>query len=512
MKRKSESKLLEKVSSKKTKIDSFSTNIISLDADFIKKCSEDFCKEDINLLAKNTITNVGSFYATTDHAEATKVSHVFLNSIKKKNLKATNQGMSGRCWIFSGLNVFRHHVIKALDLENFEFSETYLFFWDKFERSNSFLQGITNYFDNNIESDDFENDNLFKYLVETEKFMSDGGYWNNFANLVTKYGLIPKTAMPETCQSEYSTDMNEILMDILQSTANQIYKIMKKDMKNNKRVKNISKIIEKIQSDTLQRIYNTLVKFLGEPPKTFDWSYVNEAGETNIIQKLSPHNFKDMVIPGLDMNDFVVLTHIPDKKYHYYQKYSINFTNNVIEGNLCETINLPIDELKKYAKNSVIAGMPVWFAADVGKSFHPLYSCLNDKVFNNDVIFGKNEKMTKSERFLFKNQETSHAMTIVGVNIGHNHSTVNWEVENSWGYYDNEEPGKDGFLNMDDDWFTEYVGHIVVHKKFLSRNIQKILKKDAIRIEPWESIAPAILKINQNNFQQMRLRNLHKHI
>lgn len=488
--------------SKKQKIDSFSKHIIPLGKDFIKKCNDDFNKEDINLVTKNVITNVGSFFATTDHTESIKINHVFLNSIKKKNLKATNQGMSGRCWIFSGLNMFRHHVIKALELENFEFSETYLFFWDKFERSNSFLHGIINYFENNKENNNFYNDELFKYLIEPEKFMSDGGYWNNFTNIVTKYGLIPKSAMPETFQSEYSSDMNKILMDILQSTANQIYNILKEK-------KNNSELIKNIKNETLQRIYNTLVKFLGEPPKSFDWSYVTEVGETNIIQKLSPHAFKDMVIPGLDMNDFIILTHIPDKKYKYYQKYSINFTNNIIEGNLCETINLPVNELKKYAKKSVISGMPVWFAADVGKSFHPFYSCLNDKVFNNDIIFGKNKKMDKSERFLFKNQETSHAMTIVGVNIGYNNSTVNWEVENSWGYYDNEEPGKDGFLNMDDQWFSEYVGHIVVHKKFLSRYIQQILKQDAINIDPWDSIAPALLRVNQNNFQQMRLRNLH---
>ena len=133
-----------------------------LDNDFLKICENNFHKNISNKIIKNAITNVGSLYVTTDHEEASKVSHVFLNSIKKKNLKATDQGGSGRCWLFSGLNIFRHLVIRALNLENFEFSETYLFFWDKFERSNSFLNWFAEYIETNSEV----TIRIFKKLLE----------------------------------------------------------------------------------------------------------------------------------------------------------------------------------------------------------------------------------------------------------------------------------------------------------------------------------------------------------
>lgn len=469
MKRKSSSNLEGIISNK----------VLIIDNDFVQKCSKEFNNSNANIIAKNIITNVGSLHATTDYDESRKVSHVFLNSIKKKNLKATNQASSGRCWIFSGLNIFRHSVISALELENFEFSETYIFFWDKFERANSYLQWINEllYNDSNIDNDN----NFFKYLVDKEKWMSDGGYWSNFSNLVEKYGVIPKTAMPETFQSEYSEDMNNVLIDILHSTSNNLYKLKKDD-------KTRADIID----SSLQQIYDTLVKFLGEPPKNFKWDFVNEAGEPNSIDNLTPLSFKEMIIPGINLKDFVLLSNIPSKTFKYNKKYSIENTNNVIEGSNCEFINLPIYELKKYAKKSILAGLPVWFAGDVRKGYHPFYSVLNDKINKNELLFGDTFKMNKEDRILFTNQETSHAMTLVGVNLDHNDKTTTWQVENSWGFYDNETPGLDGFLCMNDSWFNEYLGQVVIHKKFLSRNILKLLEKEPVKIKPWESLAPAL--------------------
>lgn len=459
-----------------------------IDEKFVSKCQDEFNQNNINILAKNAVTNIGALYASTDNDEARKVSHVFLNTIKKKNLKCTNQGASGRCWLFSGLNMFRHNVIKALELENFEFSETHLFFWDKFERSNSYLQWFNDYIDTHDKID--SNDDLFKYLVKEDEFMSDGGYFNYFTNLVTKYGLIPKNAMPETFQSGYSSDMNDILMDVLHASSCRMIKF------NKNRVER-SEIIEK----TLKQIYNILVKFLGEPPKTFDWAFTNEEGEANIISGLTPMTFKEMTIPGLDMKDFVLLTDMSDKDFKYYEKYKINYTNNVLEGEPCEMINLPITELKKYVKKSVLSGFPVWFAADVGKFFHPEHSSLDEKVINYDLTFGEKYEMNKGERYFFSNQKICHAMTFVGLNVDDKDKTVNFSVENSWNFIDNETPGLDGFLTMSDSWFDNYVGMIAVHRKYLTRNIQNLFDKEPISIDPWKGQAPAV-KINHHPYKQ----------
>ena len=430
----------------------------NINNEYINECAKKFNNSDKDKICKNVITNVGILHGSTDHKELTKVSHVFLNTIKKKNIKATNQGLSGRCWMFSGLNIFRHHVIKALDLDDFEFSETYLFFWDKFERSNSYLHWFEEYVFKNENID--INDHLYKYIVDKENWMSDGGYWNFFANLVNKYGVVPKEAMPETFQSEYSDDMNENIINILHSSSIEMI-----NNKNNS---------SKIKKESLNKIFNLLVKFLGEPPKTFDWNFTTENGEPTSIKNLTHKSFKEMVLPGVNFDDFVLLSNIPSNKYEFYKKYSIKNTNNVIEGYRCEPINVPIKDIKLMTKKSILSGMPVWFGGDVNKSFHPLFSTLNKKVINKELLLEKINKINKKDRFFITNQKTTHAMTILGVNIDNKGKTSSWQVENSWGYLDNEIPGMDGFLCMDDEWFDEYVGEVVIHKQFLTRKIKKI--------------------------------------
>lgn len=456
-----------------------------LDKELINEYRKKFNNSKDNKVTKNVITNVGLINGSTDHNEANKISHIFLNTIKKKNLKATNQGVSGRCWLFSGLNMFRHNVIKALNLDNFEFSETYLFFWDKFERSNTYLNWFGDYILKNEKID--TNDHLYSYLVEKDKWLSDGGYWNFFVNLVNKYGLLPKDAMPETFQSEYSEDMNDIIIDTLHSASI--------DM-----IENKSKI-NKIKKETIQKIYIILCKFLGEPPTTFKWTFSDENGESTSIGKLNSMSFKELVIPSLDLNEFVLLANIPNNTHGYYNKYTIKYSSNTIEGNNCEFINIPIEDLKNITKKSLLSGVPVWFGADVNKGFHPYLSCLSKKVINTDLLLDTGRKLNKKERFFITNQKISHAMTLLGVNIGEKGNTTSWQVENSWGFFDNETPGMDGFLYMDDDWFENYVGEVVVHKKFLTRKITPILNKESIYMEPWESVAPA-LRIDSTHFNK----------
>jgi bleomycin hydrolase len=261
----------------------------------------------------------------------------------------------------------------------------------------------------------------------------------------------------------------------------------------------------KIKSETLEQIFNILVKFLGEPPNNFKWNFSNDEDEPTSIDKLTPFLFKDMVMPGVDLNDFILLSNIPSDKYEFYKKYSIKNSNNVLEGNKCEPINVPIKDIKLITKKSILNGLPVWFGADVNKDFHPLFSTLNTKLINNKLLLDKNKNIDKKDRFFITNQKTTHAMTFVGVNMDNKGNTTSWQVENSWGYFDNETPGLDGFLCMDDKWFDEYVGEVVVHKKFLTRKITKILSQNPIEIEPWESVAPA-LKVQGEKFFNMNYK------
>lgn len=447
---------------------------------FLAECEKEFNEEPSNVIARNAVVAIGSMISTTNSNRLNEIDHIFMNTIKKKHLKATNQGRSGRCWMFSGLNMFRHSVIKALDLENFEFSETYLFFWDKLERANRYLRWFIN--NRHVVN---SGDESFKFMVD--EYTSDGGWWNMFSNLVNKYGVIPKTAMKETWQSDDSDDMNKILNDRIQATANYIL--------NNPRMDD--KEVEETRKETIKQIYNILVKFLGEPPKKFRWAFTNDDDDSTIISGLSPTQFTQMVLPNTNMEDFVVLTHLPGKLSER-KMYEVRYTNNIYEGKNFTFLNLPINELAKYTKKSILSGIPVWFAADVCKDFNPYHSTLDDRLVDEDTVFGRNYTFSKEDRITFRNLQANHAMSLVGVNFDEKQIPESWQVENSWGYWDNQTPGEDGFLYMSHSWFKKNVMQIVVHKNYLSRSVARLLKQVPEQLDPWDCVAPA-LKVSHVN-------------
>lgn len=440
--------------------------------EFMLECETNFKGNKANILARNAITSVGSLFATINSNRVNEISYVFLNTIKKKNLKATNQGSSGRCWMFAALNTFRHVLIRSMNLDNFEFSEVYLFFYDKLERCNSFIQWF-------IENRDASpNDRGFEYMVTD--YMGDGGWWNTFANLVNKYGLLPKSAMQETAASGNSEEMNHILQERLTSCVNTICN------------KNGSlESLYKLKDETMKEIYNTLVKFLGEPPKKFDWPFsLDEENGANIIGDLTPKKFAELVIPNIDMNrDFVTLVNMPT--YSYNTTYRVLNTKNVQEGEPCTLFNLQINELAKYAMKSISSGIAVWFGGDVTQSFNWYHSALDDKLDDHETVFGKIENFSKGDRIKMRNVQGNHAMALTGFNIDSNGKVVDWQVENSWGYFDNETAGLDGFLTMSQSWFEKYVTHIVVPRRMLSRTLQRDLGKAPVEMNAWESISPA---------------------
>ena len=178
--------------------------------------------------------------------------------------------------------------------------------------------------------------------------------------------------------------------------------------------------------------------------------------------------------------------------------YEVKYTNNIYEGKNYSFLNLPIDELAKYAKKSILSGMPVWFAADVCKDFNPYHSTLDDQLVDEETVFGKHYNFSKEDRITFHNLQANHAMSLVGVNVDEKQTPESWQVENSWGYWDNETPGEDGFLYMSHSWFKKNVMQIVVHKNYLSRSINKLIRQKPEQLDPWDCVAPA-LKVRHIN-------------
>lgn len=432
---------------------------------------------EINTILKNSITNVGSILSTTDSDRINEINYEFIDSIRKKTTKCTDQGQSGRCWIFAGLNMFRHHIIHAFNLDNFEFSETYLFFWDKLERVNTFLDW---YIETEI---DFDSE-VFKYMFDS--FLSDGGWWNMFSSLVKKYGVIPKTNMKETFSSMESFQLTETIKEKLVNFI--LSQKNKKDLKNNK-------------DELMKEIYNLLTIFLGQPPKKVNWECKLEDSLYS-IKNISPLKFAKIISP-IKINNFIVLSNIPTLKYNTL--YEFNHTKNIVGDENGMFLNVRMEDMIKYAKKSISEGVPVWTGLDMTKEYNPYYSVLDDKSFKKERLVGKRKRVSKKDKIRFRNLSANHAVTLTAVKQDKNGKPISWQVENSWGYWDNSTPGEDGFIVMSGSWFKKNVLEIVVNKDILSRTLKKLLKKKPIQIDPWSSVGSSLMLSNNIPSFFMRL-------
>ncbi len=252
----------------------------------LKQWQESYNANPNNETLRNVVTFFGPSFAATSDAKARSIIHEFTNTHRVPHYKASSQGNSGRCWMFAGLNTLRAFVMEKFGMKkNFEFSATYLFFFDKLERARSYLLTVAA----NLDAPDDD-----RFLMEAvDLVQSDGGYFNYFANLVDKYGLVPETAMPETALSGFTSEMNEQLVERLKTTAY----IMRRD-------RNKMGDAERAQliKNTMKAHYSDLVKCLGEPPKKFNWAFYNEDDQWVRIGDTTPRQFLQACTPIVDLN------------------------------------------------------------------------------------------------------------------------------------------------------------------------------------------------------------------
>jgi len=372
----------------------------------------------------------------------------YYNVKTKPHPKVTNQKSSGRCWMFAALNVIRREVIRKYKIEDFEFSQSYLFFWDKLERLNYAMESIIN-----TKKQDLGSREVMHLLDDPT---CDGGQWDMFCNLVRKYGLVPKTVYRETYHSSHSKELNAVLKRKFRE-----YALKLRDN-------------PKLKEGYLSEIYSILCQFLGEPPKTFTWHY----GEKS-IRGLTPESFRDYYV-DFNVDDFVCL--INDPRHDYNKLYGVKYLGNVKEGNPVRYLNLEILELKKLALKSLEQNQTVWFGCDVMQHFDREQCAMDLKLVDNASLLGIKYGMSKKQRLQTGESLMTHAMVFTGARTDSD-GVSHWQVENSWS---DTGPAK-GFYNMSMEWFNEYVFEVVVKKSILTDEQRKFLdSKEITELPPWD--------------------------
>ncbi|XP_056414982.1 bleomycin hydrolase [Hyla sarda] len=398
--------------------------------------------------------------------------HVFQHTIPAEGKPVTNQKNSGRCWIFSCLNVIRLPFVKKFNLEEFEFSQSYLFFWDKVERCNYFLNAFVETAHQNEPIDG----RLMQFLLSNPS--NDGGQWDMLVNLIEKYGVIPKKCFPESHTSEATRRMNDILNHKMRE-----YCLRLRNMVSS----GCTKEEISVALDTMiEEVYRVVSICLGSPPETFTWEFRDKEKTYHKIGPVTPQEFyTEHVKPLYNVEDKICLVNDPRPQNPFEKLYTVQFLGNMAEGRKTLYNNQSIDVLKKLAAASIKDGEAVWFGCDVGKHFQGKLGINDMNVFDHELVFGVSVKnMNKAERLIFGDSLMTHAMALTAVTEkdGHEGEYEKWRVENSWG----DDRGNKGYLIMTDEWFSEYVYEVVVDKKHVPEEVLEVLKQDPVVLPAWD--------------------------
>lgn len=389
-------------------------------------------------------------------------------SVETPKQSIHNQKSSGRCWMFSGLNVLRSNfALQDKQKRIVEFSQDYLFFYDQLEKANLMLQGVIDNAKKPL--DDIRLQFFFKNPI------NDGGTFCGVADLAEKYGVVPQSAQPETYSSENTSRMAKILKSKLRE-----YGLELRRMTNEGKDK---KVIEKRKGEMLAKVYNILVLTLGEPVKDFTYQFRDKDGNAvGEAKKYTPMEFYKETVGGKLNGSFIMVMN--DPRHEYWKTYEIEYDRHTYDGHNWTYLNLPMEEIEKLAIASLKDGRKMYSSYDVGKQLDRKLGYLDVDNFKYETLFDTEFPMTKAERIATFESGSTHAMTLAAVDLDKKGNPVKWKVENSWG----EDSGMNGCIIMTNRWFEEYMFRLVVNKKYASEKVKKAAESKPEKLSPEDAL------------------------
>lgn len=414
-------------------------------------------------LARNALSRSKLVDAAVNWDRYSVINHSFSHKVPQE-LKVTAQKQSGRCWLFAATNLLRLKIANKYKLENFELSQSYLFFWDKFEKANYFLESVIDTADEPVDS------RLVMHIFS--KPLDDGGQWHMFVSLVDKYGLVPQSVFPDSCACCHSTEINRTIIQRLREFGAILRANHKKKPSE----------LRKLKDRMIEEIFRMLAIHLGTPPQNFDWEFTDKNKKFSAYRNLTPRTFFQKHVK-VNLDDYVCLVHSPRKTTPYYKTYTVDYLGNVAEGKEILYVNVPIDVMKSACVKTIKDKEAVWFGCDVAPYLHRDLGVMDLHLFDYDLLYDTKFKSTKEERMNHGASMMTHAMLFTGVNLIGD-KPDRWRVENSWG----DKSGEKGFYIMMDDWYDEYMFEVAIEKKHLPKKILDLLKTKPIHLAPWDPL------------------------
>lgn len=410
-----------------------------------------------NAMASNSIDDLSKNYKNQGPVDT-------YFSVETPKQSIHNQKSSGRCWMFSGLNVLRANFAKTHnDTLTVEYSQAYLFFYDQLEKSNLFLQSAVDYAKKPI--DDPRVQFFFKNPI------GDGGTFCGVADLAEKYGLVPMSVQPETFSAENTSRMARLLSSKLREYGLELRKMVA-DGKS-------AKAIKSRKTEMLGMVYHILTLTIGEPVKEFSYAFTDKNGKAvGDAKTYTPKSFYDATVGGPINGTFIMAMNDPRRPY--YKTYEVEYDRHTYDGHNWKYINLPMEDIAQMAIASLKDGRKLYTSYDVGKQLDRKRGFLDIDNYDYGTLLGTDFPMTKAERIMTFDSGSTHAMTLAAVDLDAAGQPKKWKVENSWG----ADYGQKGCLIMTNRWFNEYTFRLVVNKQYVPENILKAEQQKPVMVMP----------------------------
>jgi len=410
-----------------------------------------------NALASNRIDDLAKNFANQGEID-THFSH----ETAKQSIH--DQKSSGRCWMFSGLNVLRSNFAKQHgDTLSVEFSHDYLFFYDQLEKANLMLQGVIDHASEPMESE------RVRFFFKTP--INDGGTFCGVSDLAEKYGLVPKGVQPETYSAENTGKMSSLLASKLREFGLELRSMAAQGKK--------ASALNERKTEMLSTIYGMLRLSLGEPVKEFTYAFRNKDGkQVGEPKRYTPREFCEATVGGKINGTFIMIMNDPRREYH--KTYEVEYDRHTYDGHNWKYLNLPMDEIAQLAISSIKDGRKMYSSYDVGKQLDRQRGYMDTDNYDYGSLFGTTFGMDKADRIATFDSGSTHAMTLSAVDLDAQGNPVKWKVENSWG----PNYGQAGCLIMTNEWFNEYMFRLVVNKKYVPGNLLKEYDQKAMKVMP----------------------------
>lgn len=431
----------------------------NINSEMITKFQNEYLNNKIFTVGRNALTqnSISNLVYVKEQEKNTQKNF----TIDLDNLPVLNQGASRRCWIYSGLEILRKHMIEQYNIEDFIFSSNYISFYDKLEKANFFIETMTELINRDIDDREIE------FMLR--KGIRDGGYWQNFVNLINKYGIVPEYVFPDTYSSSNTKELNELLSKYLRKFTIEIRK-----NKNN---------INEIKEKTLQDVYNILCNCQGIPPNQFDFEFKDKNNKYKIIKNITPLEFFNTYIK-IDFEQYHDIINYPSPNKPFNKTYTVKHLYNVLGYKENLFLNLNYTRLEEMIIQQLKNGDIVYFSCDNGKYMNNEKGIWNDKQYDYENLFQIDLSLEKGEMLDSRECYFGHTMVITGIELEDNR-IKRFKIKNSWG----KSETNSGYWIATPSWMKKYLYQIVIKEDYMLKDEIELLKTKPIELNIWDSLA-----------------------